>query len=55
MKKIYLQPTINVENAMPANLLCESFKGDDSTGLTDGGASGDAAHAPEWDLWGEDE
>ena len=25
MKKIYMQPILNVENAISANLLCESF------------------------------
>ena len=54
MKKTYLIPTINVESAQPTYIICTSFKGDDSTGLTDGGGSDGAAHAPEWDVWSDE-
>ena len=52
MKKIYLQPILNVENAMPANLLCESFKS--NAGLESGGGSDGEAQAPEWNMWGDE-
>ncbi len=57
MKKTYMQPTTNVESAQPTNLLCESFKGDTSTGLVDGGGSSGEAHALEsaWNIWGDEE
>ena len=54
MKKIYLMPTMNVENAEPESLLCESFYSDSNTGLEPGGGSDGAARAPEWDIWGEE-
>ena len=53
MKKTYLKPTVNVENAQPASLLCESFTS--NVGLTPGGGSADDARAQEWSIWGEDE
>jgi hypothetical protein len=54
MKKIYMTPIVNVESAMPTNIICVSFKSDDDTGLTDGGGSNGDAHAKEddWDIWG---
>ena len=54
MKKTYLKPIVNVENAMPANLLCESFH--TNVGLEpDGGSDGDA-RAPQidWNIWGDE-
>ena len=55
MKKTYITPTLNVENAMPESLLCESFHS--NVGLEPGGGSDDDARAPEsaWDIWGEKE
>ena len=53
MKKTYLKPTVNVENAQPASLLCESFT--TNVGLTPGGGSDGDARAQEWSIWGEDE
>ena len=55
MKKIYLTPIMNVECAEPESIICTSIKSDTDTGLTPGGGSNGEAHAPEWDLWGEDE
>lgn len=54
MKKTYLKPILNVENAMPANLLCESFYGNEGTGLQPGGGSDGEARAPEWNIWGDE-
>ena len=51
MKKTYITPIVNVENAMPANLLCESFKS--NVGLEPGGSSNGEAQAPEWNIWEE--
>lgn len=53
MKKTYMKPTLDVENAMPANLLCESFTS--NLGLEPGGGSNGEAQAPEWDVWGDAE
>ena len=53
MKKVYMTPIVNVESAEPTNLLCESFNS--NAGLDGGGGSDGEAHAPEWDVWGEDE
>lgn len=55
MKKVYLTPTVNVESAQPTNIICTSIHGDGDTGLIGGGGSAGEGHAPEWDLWGEDE
>ena len=54
MKKTYLMPTVKVEDAQPANIICSSFKSDDDTGLSNGGGSTDVAHTKEgdWDIWG---
>ncbi len=54
MKKTYMTPVVQVENAQPANLLCESFKS--NVDLTSSGTGSDGeARAQEWNMWGEDE
>jgi len=52
MKKTYLKPIVNVENAQPASLLCESFQS--NVGLTPGGGSNGEARTQEWNIWGDD-
>ena len=54
MKKTYMAPTLNVEQAQPTSLLCESFTS--NVGLEGGEGSSGTAHAPEssWDIWGEE-
>lgn len=54
MKKTYITPLVNLENAQPANLLCESFKS--NVDLEPSGGSDGNARAPEvdWDMWGDE-
>jgi hypothetical protein len=54
MKKLYMTPIVNVENAVPTNIICSSFKSDDDTGLSNGGGSDGSSHTKEgdWDIWG---
>ena len=54
MKKTYLTPIIKMEDAMPANLLCESFR--TNAGLDQGSGSDGEARAPQtdWNIWGEE-
>lgn len=49
-----MTPAVNVENAQPTSLLCESFNSD--SGLSGGGGSDGNAHVKEseWDIWGEE-
>ena len=54
MKKTYMQPTMNVENATPTTIICTSVNGG-GTGLIGGGGSSGEGQAPEWNVWGEDE
>jgi len=54
MKKTYMTPIVNMESTEPENIICVSIKSDDNTGLTPGGGSNGEAHAPEWDIWGEE-
>ena len=54
MKKVYIQPIVNVENAMPTTIICTSLNGG-GTGLIGGGGSDGEANAPEWDVWGDDD
>ena len=53
MKKEYMKPIMNVDNAQPANIICVSF--DSNVGLDGGDGSNGDAHAPEsdWDMWGD--
>ena len=55
MKKTYITPTLNVENAMPESLLCESFHS--NVGLEPGGASDEEARTQEsaWEIWDGEE
>lgn len=48
-----MTPILKMEDAMPANLLCESFKS--NVGLEPGGGSDGDARTEEWNIWGEDE
>lgn len=52
MKKTYMTPILKMEDAMPANLLCESFTS--NVGLEDGGGSNGDARTQEWNIWGEE-
>ena len=54
MKKEYSTPIVNVESALPANLLCESLN--NNANIEDGGGSDGSARAPEadWNLWGDE-
>ena len=56
MKKQYMMPALKVDLAQAENMLCVSFKSDDSSGLADGGGSDGDAHAPEndWSIWGDE-
>lgn len=51
MKKTYIAPIVNVENAMPESLLCESFNS--NVGLEPGGGSDGEARTQEWSIWGD--
>ena len=54
MKKTYLKPILNVDNAMPETLICVSFNS--NAGLDSGGGSDGEARAPEidWNIWGDE-
>lgn len=56
MNKTYMMPTLRVEEAQPTCIIAVSIKGDDSTGLINGGGSTEPAHTPEddWNIWGEE-
>ncbi|MBP3712246.1 MAG: hypothetical protein IJ537_09375 [Bacteroidaceae bacterium] len=56
MKKTYMMPTSNVEQAQPTNIIAVSIKGGSDTGLVDGGGSTEPAHIKEdiWNIWGEE-
>ena len=49
-----MTPIVNVENAMPESLLCESFNS--NVDLTPGGGSNGEARSPEcdWNIWGDE-
>lgn len=53
MKKVYMMPTMNVEQAQPTYIIAVSFNGGD-TGLSGSEGSDGEAHTKEdnWDIWG---
>ena len=53
MRKPYITPTLNVENAQPESLLCVSITS--NVEITPGGGSDGNARAEEWNMWGEGE
>ena len=55
MKKTYITPVLKMEDAQTASLLCESFYGDENTGLTPGGGSDGDARTQEWNIWSDEE
>jgi hypothetical protein len=56
MKKQYLKPILNVDNAMPETLICVSVYGNEGTGLEPGGGNDGEARAPQadWNIWGDE-